>query len=178
MAWKTVVAAALAILVLAGCGGGSDHAANQSKTGTTGKQTATTERRGEPDAGGGDEEGQQGLDAIPTEDRRAFVQIGVAISRLATGASMLTVKHLDRPRDRVVLERLLPQVGALQPRDPGLHKLRTMTLKALGNAIDARNNANISQRTGHALAAEASRLLKALQAYQRSSPAIGALLPD
>jgi hypothetical protein len=174
---KASIAALIVLLVLAGCGG-NDHP--KSKSANAAGQTATTEHGGEPrsEGAGGEEEDKKGLSRIPVEDRRAFVQIGVAISRLTTGASVLLVKGLARPEDRVVLERLLPQVGALQPHDPQLRRLRTRTLKALGNAIHVRNSPNISRRTGETLMTESNRLLKALRRYQRSSPAIGALIPD
>jgi hypothetical protein len=168
----------IVLAVLAGCGGGGDKGGGQGTTAAR-KQTTTPEHQGEPGAGGeGDEEDQHGLEAIPTEDRRAFLQIGVAISRLETGAAVLTVKGLGRPRDRTVLERLLPQVRALHPRDAGLLKLRSMTVKALRRAIRARSRATISPPTGRRLLAEANNLLAAFKRYGRSTPALGALVPD
>jgi hypothetical protein len=106
------------------------------------------------------------------------VQIGVAISRLKTGAAVLTVRGLARPEDRTVLVRLLPQVRALHPRDHALRKLESMTVRALKRAIRARRRPTISPATGRRLTAEADRLLAAYRRYERSTPALGALVPD
>ena len=176
---KGWVACLIAICVLAGCGGSSDRSRDQSKSQSARRPPATTtDRRGKPDSGGGEEGDQQGLSAIPAADRHAFVQLGVAISELNTGASLLLVKGLERPIDRFVLRRVRPHVAALRPRDLRLRRLRLQVLRALDHAIRVRRNRHLSHAAAVALTAEARSALKLLKSYERVRPAIGGLVPD
>ena len=178
---KGWVAGLIAISVLAGCGGSADRSGDQSTSKSESARrppTATTDRGGKPDSGGGEEGDQQGLSAIPAADRHAFVQLGVAISELNTGASLLLVKGLERPIDRVVLRRVRPHVAALRPRDLRLRRLRLQVLRALDHAIRVRRNRHLSHGAAVALTAEARSALKLLKSYERVRPAIGGLVPD
>jgi hypothetical protein len=193
MAW---LAALLAILFMAGCGGSDDgrQSSAEPKTGASGvaeqDQGGETGQGGEADRGAG-ESGQPGgeaeneagereraLSGIPHSDRLAFVQIGTAIGDLGTSASVIAVKGIVRGSDTVALRRLRPNVKALRPRDPQLQRLRRQVLAALDQAIRSRRTTALARRSAPALLSTGNRLAARLKAYATSHPAIGAVVPD
>jgi hypothetical protein len=166
----------MALLLLSGCGGG-DRKSRASNEHQKQRQEPSAADRGGEAAGERGEE-QKGLSAIPAADREAFVQIAAAISDLRTGASVLLVKGVARPRDRIVLRRVRPRVSALRPRDRRLRRLRLEVLDAIDRAIRVRREAQPARHLGFTLLADSRTLIDALRRYQRARPAIGALVPD
>jgi hypothetical protein len=174
MRWRAVV---LALIVLGGCGGG-DHKADTRR--------AQPESAAKPESGAKDrstEEGESeqekgGLSDIPVEDRRAFLQIGVASSNLRSGASLVLVKGFARPREKVTLLRLIHSVGRLRPRDPQLRRLRVETLQALGRGFRVQRGATPSRSAARAVLADADRIQQGLERYSNAKPAIGAIAPE
>jgi hypothetical protein len=162
---RPAILSALVLVALAGCGGGSSH------------QAQTTQREAASGDSGGGEQDQGGLDAIPVADRHAFVQIATAASDLNTGASVLLVHGAARPQDTLALRRLIPLVGALKPRDPGLRGLRAQVLGDLRRAIRIRSR-NPSASGARAMLADAAGIRAALRRYSDGHPAIGGVTPD
>jgi hypothetical protein len=163
-----------ALVFLAGCGG--DHGGSAKTTST---QAAEKDRAAEPKGEAGGEEGEQkGLEAIPVEDRRAYLQLGVATGELNSSASLLLVKGLERKRDLRALERLRPAVRSLRPADARLRRLRTDVLRALDRAISARRRPGLTRHDAYALLEDAHRALAELKLYSRERPAISSLTPD
>jgi hypothetical protein len=175
-------------VVAGGCGGGDDKATQPSAREDPGEgRGAETGAEGarEPETSGeaeGEEEGeegeQKGLSAIPSSDRSAFVQIATATGVLSTGASVLLVNGLERPKDRVALQKLRPQIASLHPRDRRLRRLRGQLLHALERAIRARRDPHLDREDAKPMLADANRLYKGLSLYEGERPAITALAPD
>jgi hypothetical protein len=171
-------AVVLALIVLGGCGGG-DHKADTPRH-------AQPESAAKPDSGakdrgaeeGGEEQEKGGLADIPVEDRRAFLQIGVASSNLRSGASLVLVKGFARPREKVTLLRLIHGVGRLRPHDPRLRRLRVETLQALGRGFRAQRGGAPSRSAARAVLADADRIQQGLERYSNAKPAIGAIAPE
>jgi hypothetical protein len=158
----------LALIALAGCGGG-DH--KPAPTRPSHQQSASNDRgRGEPDKGG-EEQDKGGVSALPLEDRRAFLQIGAASSNLRSAASLMLVKGFAPSSERATLLRLRQSVRLLKPRDPGLRRLRAETLRALGRGLRA-------PRAARQMLTDANRIRQGLTRYSKAQPAIGAIAPD
>ena len=155
----------IVVLLLAGCGGG-DHKSNSARPAQP--QSAPKDRRSE---GEGEEQDKGGINQLPVEDRRAFLQIGVAAGDLSSAASLILVKGFAPSRERSTLIRLRRSVQLLRPPDARLRRLRTQTLAALSRAIRA-------PRAARAMLADASRIRQKLRAYSQATPAIGAIAPD
>jgi hypothetical protein len=164
-----LTAAVIAVALLTGCGGGDN---DNGKTGSAQTQTSrtqtqgttTTERRGESGASGAtgrQPPGRKKPTPVASQDRHALRQIGVAISAIRRAAGS------GSARRRADLETLLPQIGALQPQDPRLIRLRALTVKTLGDAIRVAGRPKPLQRDRAALAAELSLLR---QGYSSVAP--------
>ena len=155
----------IAVILLAGCGG-TDHTA--SSTGPAQQQSAPKDRGSE---GKGEEQDKGGVQSLPVEDRRAFLQLGVASSNLGSAASLMLVKGFAPSRERSTLVRLRRSVELLRPPDARLRRLRVETLRALDRAIRA-------PRAARAMLADANRIRQGLKAYSKAKPAIGAIAPE
>jgi hypothetical protein len=158
-------ALAVVLIVLAGCGDDTHQARKAERP----QQGAPSESRGA--AKGEEEHDKGGLSSIPVEDRRAFLQIGVASSNLRSGASLLLVKGFVPPRQKLTLVRLLDSVRRLKPRDAQLRRLRVETLSALLRGIRA-------PRAARAMLGDANRIQQGLKRYSTAKPAIGAIAPE
>ena len=160
---RASTAAVIAVLLLAGCGGGKN---DNGKTGTAQTQTTETQTQSTTPTTTTKPQGKSGTSGatgrkspahrqpapLASGDRRALRQIGVAISAIRRAAPS------GSPRRRAALETLLPQVGALQAQDPRLLRLKALTVKALGDAIRVAGRSQPKQRDRAALAAELSLL--------------------
>jgi len=156
----------VALILLAGCGGG-DHKSNSARPAQQ-QQSAPADKGSE---GQDEEQDKGGVESLPPEDRRSFLQIGVASSNLSTVASLILVKGFAPPWERPTLLRLRRSVELLRPPDARLRRLRTQTLLALGRAIRA-------PRAARAMLADANRIQRELEAYSKAKPAIGGIAPE
>jgi hypothetical protein len=161
-------AAAVALIVLAGCGGGDRKTSTQPPA----KREAASKDRGAGERDhGGEEQDKGGVSALPLEDRRAFLQLGAASSNLRSAAALMLVKGFSPPGQRSTMLRLRKNVALLRPHDAGLRRLRVETLRALVNGIR-------EPRAARAMLADANRIRQGLKRYSNSRPAIGAIAPD
>src|SRR5690242_333018 len=155
----------IALVLVAGCGGG-EH--KSSSTRPVQQQSTSHDGGSESE---GEEQDKGGADALPVEDRRAFLQIGVAAGNLSSAASLILVKGFAPSRERSTLVRLRRSVQLLRPPDARLRRVRLDTLQALGRTIRA-------PRAAKAMLADAARIRAELKAYSKAKPAIGAIAPD
>jgi hypothetical protein len=165
--------AAIALIVLAGCGGG-DHKTNTKPASTqpTAQREAPSKNRGTGERDQGSEEQDKGgASALPLEDRRAFLQLGAASSNLRSAAALMLIKGFSPPGQRSTMLRLRKSVALLRPHDAGLRRLRVETLRALVHGIR-------EPHAARAMLADANRIRQGLKRYSNSRPAIGAIAPD
>jgi hypothetical protein len=161
-------AAAVALIVLAGCGGADRKTSTQPPA----KREAASKDRGAGERDrGGEEQDKGGVSALPLEDRRAFLQLGAASSNLRSAAALMLVKGFSPHRQRSTMLRLRKNVALLRPHDAGLRRLRVETLRALVHGIR-------EPRAARAMLADANRIRQGLKRYSNSRPAIGAIAPD
>jgi hypothetical protein len=158
----------VALALLAGCGG-ADHKTATARDAQ--QQPASKDRGGGEGDQGGEEQDKGGLSALPLEDRRAFVQIGVASGHLRSGASLVLVKGFAPSRQRSTLLHLRKNVALLHPADPRLRRLRVETLAALARGIRA-------PRAARSMLANANRIREGLKQYSNANPAIGTIAPE
>jgi hypothetical protein len=178
--WSVVLvllfSASVVLPVVSGCGSGDGKPSKHTGQRQAEEEAARGERGGESEE---EESGGKALKGIPRLDRSAYVQLGVAISELRTGAAVLSIEHRARMIDALALRRLRPRLESLRPRDPDLARIRDRLLVAVERATRSRRaGPRRARRFVPRTLAAADSLYRQLKRYTSSHPGIRALLPD
>ena len=115
------VSAALVLVVLAGCGGGSPKPAPARHT----------------EGGGEAADRAQAVRGVPPSDRAAFFQVATATGTLRHWAANTTLRR-PAGAERAALRGAIARLRIARPRNPALATVRDRALIALGAALDAR----------------------------------------
>jgi len=163
---RRVAAGCLAVLVLAGCGGGSDGAAKRKVEAPSGEQARELAAR------------QAALKGVPTADRTAFYQLATATGLLREHGALASLSRPQRPRLHAVLSAANGRVRALRPGASTLSRLRDRLLPELRAALAAPHSGAAAKRAGRTELAAAGRITRGLDRFVRRDPRFAALIPD
>jgi hypothetical protein len=152
------VSAALVLVVLTGCGGGSPKPSPERHT-----------------AGGGEAADRaQAVRGVRPSDRAAFFQVATATGTLRHWAANTTLRR-PAGAERAALRGAIARLRIARPRNPALATVRDRALIALGAALDARAG---DRRAGRRALVRAQRLTSSIDRLVRDDPRFSALMPD
>ena len=152
------VSAALLLVALAGCGGGSSKPA--------------PERHSE--GGGEAAERARAVRGVPPSDRAAFFQVATATGTLRHWAANTTLRK-PAGAERAALRGAESRLRIARPVDRALAAVRDRALIALAAALDARAG---DRRAGRRALVRAQRLTGSIDRLVRNDPRFSALVPD
>jgi hypothetical protein len=152
------VSAALVLVVLTGCGGGSPKPAPARHTG----------------GGGEAADRAQAVRGVPPSDRAAFFQVATATGTLRHWAANTTLRR-PAGAERAALRGAVARLRSARPRNPALATVRDRALIALGAALDTRAG---DRRAGRRALVRAQRLTSSIDRLVRDDPRFSALMPD